>query len=115
MSELVESIDHAAQSFTGRLLRPSDQGYDDLSSHGNKFAETPRLDRLARQSLEFTRFYVEPACAFEGAFCCRYSFRHHFHISLDLVQSLGPAQSFPHATIAAMFAEAGRNQIAYTA
>ncbi len=64
-----------ACSFTGAALaaaaaRPNfliilsdDQGYDDLSSHGNKFAETPRLDRLAQQSLEFTRFYVEPACA----------------------------------------------------
>jgi FAD/FMN-containing dehydrogenase len=30
MSVLVESIDHAAQAFTGRLLRPSDQGYDDV-------------------------------------------------------------------------------------
>ena len=30
MSVLVESIDHAAQSFTGRLLRPSDEDYDDL-------------------------------------------------------------------------------------
>ena len=30
MSVRVESIDHAAQSFTGRLLRPSDKDYDDL-------------------------------------------------------------------------------------
>ncbi len=45
------------------IILSDDQGYDDLSSHGNKFAETPRLDRLAAQSLEFTRFYVEPACA----------------------------------------------------
>jgi arylsulfatase A-like enzyme len=45
------------------IILSDDQGYDDLSSHGNRFAETPRLDRLARESLEFTRFYVEPACA----------------------------------------------------
>jgi FAD/FMN-containing dehydrogenase len=30
MSVLVESIDHAAHSFTGRLLRPSDADYDDV-------------------------------------------------------------------------------------
>jgi len=30
MSALVESVDLVAQSFTGRLLRPSDAGYDDL-------------------------------------------------------------------------------------
>ena len=60
----------SAASAAGAAARPNfliilsdDQGYDDLSSHGNKFAETPRLDRLAAQSLEFTRFYVEPACA----------------------------------------------------
>lgn len=45
------------------IILSDDQGYDDLSSHGNPIAETPRLDRLAKQSLEFTRFYVEPACA----------------------------------------------------
>ena len=30
MSVLVESIERAAESFTGRLLRPSDAAYDDL-------------------------------------------------------------------------------------
>ncbi|MBI2513223.1 MAG: sulfatase-like hydrolase/transferase [Opitutae bacterium] len=45
------------------IILSDDQGYDDLSSHGNRFAETPRLDRLAAQSREFTQFYVEPACA----------------------------------------------------
>ena len=30
MSALVESIDLVAQSFTGRLIRPSDADYDDL-------------------------------------------------------------------------------------
>ena len=30
MSVLVDSIDQVAHSFTGRLVRPSDQGYDDL-------------------------------------------------------------------------------------
>lgn len=30
MSVLVDSIDQVAQSFTGRLVHPSDQGYDDL-------------------------------------------------------------------------------------
>src|SRR5262249_37856783 len=65
--------------------------------------------------IDYRRFHLESTRAFEGAFCRRYSLRHHFHISLDLGQSLGPAQSFPDATIPAMFAEAGGNQIAYTA
>lgn len=45
------------------IILSDDQGYDDLSCHGNRYAETPRLDQLAAQSLEFTRFYVEVACA----------------------------------------------------
>jgi hypothetical protein len=35
LSVLVESIDNAAQSFTGRLLLPSDEYYDDLRRVNN--------------------------------------------------------------------------------
>jgi arylsulfatase A-like enzyme len=45
------------------IILSDDQGYDDLSCHGNTIAETPRLDRLAGQAMQFTQFYVEPACA----------------------------------------------------
>lgn len=45
------------------LIMTDDQGWGDLSIHGNPILETPRLDSLARQSVRFDRFYVSPVCA----------------------------------------------------
>ena len=45
------------------LIMSDDQGYGDLSCHGNPDLRTPNLDRLAEQGVEFTRFYVSPVCA----------------------------------------------------
>lgn len=40
-----------------------DQGYGDLSVHGNPVLRTPHLDRLHSQSVRFTDFHVSPTCA----------------------------------------------------
>ena len=45
------------------LIMTDDQGWGDLSSHGNPMLKTPVLDSLARQSAQFERFYVSPLCA----------------------------------------------------
>lgn len=45
------------------LIVTDDQGYGDLAFHGNSQVSTPNLDRLASESVEFTRFYVSPVCA----------------------------------------------------
>lgn len=45
------------------LILTDDQGYGDLSLHGNPYLKTPNLDALARQGVEMTRFYVSPVCA----------------------------------------------------
>ena len=39
-----------------------DQGYGDLSCHGNPILKTPNLDRMHDQSLRFTDFHVSPLC-----------------------------------------------------
>ena len=59
-----------APSTTSASRRPNvlvivtdDQGYGDLGIHGNPKIETPRLDRLARQSVRFRSFYVSPVCS----------------------------------------------------
>ena len=39
-----------------------DQGWGDLSGHGNPVLETPRLDELAAASVELRQFYVHPVC-----------------------------------------------------
>lgn len=45
------------------VLLSDDQGYGDLSSHGNPWLKTPNLDRFATQGTECTRFYVSPLCS----------------------------------------------------
>ncbi|HMF14709.1 MAG TPA: arylsulfatase [Gemmataceae bacterium] len=40
-----------------------DQGYGDLSCHGNPILETPNLDRLHDESVRFTDFHVSPTCS----------------------------------------------------
>lgn len=45
------------------LIVSDDQGYGDLSLHGNPHLRTPNLDRLGRDSVRFDRFYVSSVCA----------------------------------------------------
>ena len=40
-----------------------DQGYGDVSAHGNPLLKTPSLDRLHREGVRFTDFHVSPTCA----------------------------------------------------
>jgi arylsulfatase len=40
-----------------------DQGYGDVSAHGNPILKTPNLDRLHRESVRFEDFHVSPTCA----------------------------------------------------
>jgi arylsulfatase A-like enzyme len=45
------------------LVITDDQGYGDLGLHGNARIRTPNLDRLGRESVRFSRFYVCPVCS----------------------------------------------------
>ena len=45
------------------LIMTDDQGWGDLSFHGNDSISTPNIDALAKQSVQFERFYVSPVCA----------------------------------------------------
>lgn len=40
-----------------------DQGWGDLSAHGNPVLATPRLDDMRARSVRFDRFYADPLCA----------------------------------------------------
>jgi len=42
------------------LILTDDQGYGDLSVHGNPVLKTPNLDKLHSQSIRFTDFHVAP-------------------------------------------------------
>jgi arylsulfatase A-like enzyme len=45
------------------LVMTDDQGYGDLSCHGNPELSTPHLDRLYGQSVRLTDFHVDPTCS----------------------------------------------------
>jgi len=44
------------------LVMTDDQGYGDLSCHGNPILKTPHLDRLYAESVRFTDFHVSSFC-----------------------------------------------------
>ncbi|WP_341227842.1 arylsulfatase [uncultured Arcticibacterium sp.] len=45
------------------FILTDDQGWGDMTSHGNDIIETPNLDLLSKNGAEFDRFYVSPLCA----------------------------------------------------
>ena len=45
------------------LILTDDQGYGDLSCHGNPLLRTPNLDRLHDEGIRFTDFHVSPTCS----------------------------------------------------
>lgn len=44
------------------VILTDDQGYGDLSCHGNPVLQTPNLDQLASESVCFNDFHVAPMC-----------------------------------------------------
>lgn len=46
------------------IIFTDDQGYQDLGCYGSPDIETPNIDRMAREGLRFTNFYVsQPVCS----------------------------------------------------
>lgn len=44
------------------LIMTDDQGYGDLSCHGNPILKTPKIDKLYSESIRFTDFHVSVFC-----------------------------------------------------
>ena len=67
VSSAAEKPPSSAEASEGRpnviLVITDDQGYGDLSCHGNPDFKTPNLDRLYSESVRFTDFHVDPTCA----------------------------------------------------
>ena len=45
------------------FILTDDQGYGDISAHGNPILKTPNMDRLHAEGVRFTDFHVSPTCA----------------------------------------------------
>ncbi|QGJ71006.1 N-acetylgalactosamine-6-sulfatase [Planctomycetales bacterium 10988] len=60
------------------LIVADDLGYQELGSYGQKWIETPNLDRLAKEGIKFTQFYSgSPVCA--PSRCCLMTGKHSGH------------------------------------
>jgi len=57
------SILGAAERPNILLIVTDDQGYWDTGISGNPDIETPNMDRLAKDGVQFSRFYCAPVCA----------------------------------------------------
>ena len=58
----------AADSLVGKrpniiFILTDDQGYGDLSCHGNPILKTPNIDRIHAEGVRFTDFHVSPTCS----------------------------------------------------
>ena len=45
------------------FILTDDQGWWDIGMRGNKDLDTPVMDRLSREGVDFRRFYAAPVCA----------------------------------------------------
>lgn len=59
------------------LIVTDDQGYGDLSCHGNTYVKTPNIDKLYEESARFTDFHVDPTCAPSRAALLTGKYSHH--------------------------------------
>ena len=60
---LVVGCLHAADKPNILLIMTDDQGYWDTGVTGNPHIDTPKMDRIAKEGVQFTRFYAAPVCA----------------------------------------------------
>ena len=45
------------------FILTDDQGYGDISAHGNPVLKTPHLDKLRSEGVRFSDFHVSPTCS----------------------------------------------------
>lgn len=45
------------------LVISDDQGFGDLSAHGNPVLSTPNMDRIGKEGIRFDQFHVNPVCS----------------------------------------------------
>ena len=45
------------------VIITDDQGYGDMSCHGNPYLDTPGIDALHAESVRLTDFHVDPTCS----------------------------------------------------
>lgn len=86
------------------VIMTDDMGYGDMGIHGNDLIQTPVLDKLAKESVEFSNFYVSPVCAPTRASLM--TGRYHTRTGVYDTYSGGAIMATEEVTMAEVFAEA---------
>lgn len=87
------------------VILTDDQGWGDLSVHGNTNLRTPNIDRLAHEGARFERFYVSPLCSPTRAEFL--TGRYHPRTGVRGVTSGAERLNLDEQTIAEVFRQAG--------
>ncbi|KAA0992290.1 sulfatase-like hydrolase/transferase [Dyadobacter aurulentus] len=87
------------------FILTDDQGWGDLSIHGNVNVSTPNIDRIGREGARFSRFYVAPLCAPTRAGLL--TGRYHYRTGVWGVSSSKEFMNPDEVTFADMFKKAG--------
>lgn len=93
------------------LIMSDDQGWGDLSLHGNTNLQTPHIDALAQQGVSFENFYVQPVCSPTRAelLTGRYSGR----LGVYRTSAGGERMNLGETTLAEILRNAGYRTAAY--
>ncbi|WP_084417038.1 arylsulfatase [Mariniblastus fucicola] len=87
------------------VILTDDQGWGDLSLHGNPNLSTPHLDQLARQGAQIENFYVCPVCSPTRAEFL--TGRYHTRMNVFSTSAGGERINADEQTIADVFRDAG--------
>jgi arylsulfatase A-like enzyme len=87
------------------VILTDDQGWGDLSLHGNPSLQTPHLDALAHSGARMSRFYVSPVCAPTRASLL--TGKYHQRTGVHGVTRGQENMSLEEVTLADLFKEAG--------
>ena len=93
------------------VILTDDQGWGDLSLHGNTAIETPNIDRLARSGAQFDRFYVSPVCSPTRAEFL--TGRHHVRCGVYSTSEGGERVNADETMISELFQNAGYKTAAF--
>ncbi len=87
------------------IIMTDDQGWGDMSIHGNTNLHTPNTDRLAEEGAQFTNFYVQPVCSPTRAELL--TGRYHTRSGVSGTSEGRERMNADETTIAEVFKEAG--------
>ncbi|MCA9164661.1 MAG: sulfatase-like hydrolase/transferase, partial [Planctomycetales bacterium] len=87
------------------IVITDDQGWGDLSLHGNENLRTPNIDGLAQAGAQFERFFVSAVCSPTRASLL--TGRYHLRCGVTGVTRGGERMNLDEVTIAELFGSAG--------